>query len=145
MINQPKSLIKINGKSLLEGATLDLLENHVKKYYLLNKEIIDKYLYLRDKVEEFKMRINPPYKLYILNNKSSGKVINAKIKIASSENGNITFNYYNIHIGKLEQYKLGLTDPQLEIDVKKKIKNFLNLKFPAILYDIDNQQINLKY
>lgn len=134
----------LNNQRLDDNVSLDILETCFETYYKENKMIIDDYLYMKAKIEEFNERKNIKYKLYILNNKTSGKVINAKIKLSNIEGSNAKNTFFNIHIGRLDQYKKGLKDPLIDKEVRLKIKAFLDLKFPAILYDIENQLVTLK-
>ena len=123
---------------------IDLFESRLKKYHQENKEVIDYYLYWTNKIIELKERLSPTYKLNILNSKTSGKIVNAKVKWLFAENENTNYPYFNVHIGKLENYKKGLNDPQLLKDAKNKVVKFINTKFPPVIIDADNQAIKLK-
>jgi len=140
-----KLFAMLNNQRLDDNISLDVLETCFEKYYKENKRIIDDYIYMKAKIEEFNERKNIKYKLYILNNKTSGKVINARIKLSKIEGSNAKSTFYNIHIGRLDQYKKGLNDPLIDKEVSLKIKEFLELKFPATFFDADNQLVKLKY
>ena len=73
----------------------------------------------------------------VLNNKVSGKVVNAKLKWKINQSAKAS--YYNIHIGKLSEYKKGLTDKQLVIDAKTKVDLFIASKLEIELKDTNNQ------
>ena len=134
----------LNNQRLDDNVSLDILETCFETFYKENKGVIDDYNYMKSKIEELNERKNIKYKLYILNNKTSGKVINARIKLSKTEGGNAKNTFYNIHIGRLDQYKKGLKDPLIDKEVSLKIKEFLDLKFPAYFYDIYNQLVKLK-
>jgi hypothetical protein len=134
----------LNNQRLDDNVSLDILETCFETYYKENKRIIDDYIYMKAKIEEFNERKNIKYKLYILNNKTSGKVISARIKLSKTEGSTAKNTFYNIHIGRLDQYKKGLKDPLIDKEVSLKIKEFLDFKFPANFYDTDNQLVTLK-
>ena len=124
-----------------------LLEVRLNKFYNENKDRIDDYLYIKSKLEELEYRLNPQYRLTISNNKRVGKIINASLKLPfiQKENSKSKYPFFNIHIGKLADYKQGLKDPQLKIDAEKKIKKYIDNKFPFSVLSIDNQLVEYRY
>jgi len=144
-----KSPIKIpqNEDLKIHSQLYALLEGRLNKFYQENKDLIEDYNYIKSKLEELEYRLNPKYRLTITNNKNSGKVINAKLKLPfiQKENSKSKYPFFNIHIGKLADYKQGLEDPQLRIDADKKIKNYIDSKFPFSILSIDNQLVEYHY
>jgi len=124
-----------------------LLEGRLNKIYKENKDLIDDYQYMKSKLEELEYRLNPQYRLTISNSKNSGKVINAKLKLPfiQKENSKSKYPFFNIHIGKLVDYKLGLDDPQLKSDALNKVKTYIDNKFPFSIINIDNQLVKYNY
>jgi hypothetical protein len=124
-----------------------LLEGRLNKFYKENKDLIDDYQYIKSKLEELEYRLNPQYRLTISNSKNSGKVINAKLKLPfiQKENSKSKYPFFNIHIGKFSDYKLGLDDPQLSSDALKKVKLFIDTKFPFSILNADNQLVEYRY
>jgi hypothetical protein len=138
----------IQNKSI-DSELLNYLNGRLLRYHNANKEIIDEYLYVKTKIDELESRLlsNLHYTLTILNNKYSGKVITARLKLPFAKNVNAKSKYphFNIHIGKLSNYKLGIDDPQIKIDVENKIKEFINERFPFRVLIAENQEIEIKY
>lgn len=124
-----------------------VLEGKLNKFYKENKDVIDDYQYIKSKLEELEYRLNPQYRLTITNNKNSGKVVNAKLKLPfiQKDSSKSKYPFFNIHIGKLADYKQGLEDPQLKIDADKKIRIYINNKFPFSILNIDNQLVEYSY
>jgi hypothetical protein len=124
-----------------------LFEGGLNKFYNKNKDLIDDYLYIKSKLEELEYRLNPQYRITISNNKNAGKIVNASLKLPflQKENSKSKYPFFNIHIGKLANYKQGLKDPQLKIDAEKKIKKYIDDKFPFSVLDIDNQLVVYRY
>ena len=135
--------------SVFHSSTIEYLKFVSLKFHQSHKVLIDNYLYLKSKIEEFESRMeeNLQYKLSVFNSKSSGKVINARVKLpfAPMNDKKSKYPYFNIHVGKLSNYKLGLDDPRAKSDAEKKIKKFINEKFPFTIKTIDNQVITLLY
>ncbi len=144
-----KSPIKIpqNEDLKIHSQLYALLEGRLNKFYNENKDRIDDYLYIKSKLEELEYRLNPQYRLTISNNKRAGKIINASLKLPfiQKENSKSKYPFFNIHIGKLADYKQGLKDPQLKIDAEKKIKKYIDNKFPFSILSIDNQLVEYRY
>jgi hypothetical protein len=144
-----KSPIKIPQKEDLKihSQLYALLEGRLNKFYNENKDLIEDYQYMKSKLEELEYRINPQYRLTISNSKNSGKVINAKLKLPfiQKENSKSKYPFFNIHIGKLADYKLGLDDPQLKSDALNKVKIYIDKKFPFSIINIDNQIVKYNY
>ena len=144
-----KSPIKIPPSRALSIQTqlYEFLEAKLNLYYKQNKELIEDYQYIKSKLEELEYRINPQYRLTISNSKNSGKVINAKLKLPfiQKENSKSKYPFYNVHIGKLADYKKGLEDPELKIDALKKVKIYIDNKFPFSILNIDNQLVKYNY
>ena len=141
-----KSPIKIeieHSESSIHSEFLNLLKVRLERFYKSNKDIIDDYLYMKSKLEELEYRFNFHYKLNILNSKTSGQVINAKVKFPyiSKEVGKSKYPYLNVHIGKLSDFKGGLNDPELKNTVTKKIKEYIDVKHPFSVLNADNQLI----
>jgi hypothetical protein len=124
-----------------------VVEGRFNKFYNEHKALIDDYLYIKSKLEELEYRLNPQYRLTISNNKNTGKIVNASLKLPflKKENSKSKYPFFNIHIGKLANYKQGLKDPQLKIDAEKKIKKYINDKFPFSVLSIDNQLFVYRY
>jgi hypothetical protein len=144
-----KSPIKIpdDSNNSIHSQLYALLEGRLNKFYKENKDLIDDYLYIKSKLEELEYRLNPQYRLTISNSKNSGKVINASLKLPfiQKENSKSKYPFFNIHIGKLADYKLGLDDPQLKSDALNKVKIYIDNKFPFSILNIDNQLIKYNY
>lgn len=144
-----KSPIKIpdDSNNSIHSQLYALLEGRLNKFYKENKDLIDDYLYIKSKLAELEYRLNPQYRLTISNSKNSGKVINAKLKLPfiQKENSKSKYPFFNIHIGKLADYKLGLEDPQLNIDALIKVKIYIDNKFPFSILNIDNQLVKYYY
>ena len=144
-----KSPIKIpqDLSNKIHSQLYELLEGRFNKFYKQNKDLIEDYQYIKSKLEELEYRLNPQYRLTITNNKNSGKVINAKLKLPfiQKENSKSKYPFFNIHIGKLADYKEGLEDPQLRSDALKKVKLFIDTKFPFSILSIDNQLVEYRY
>ncbi len=135
--------------SVFRSSTIEYLNYALLKFHQSNKVLIDNYLYLESKIKEFESRMeeNLHYNLSVFNSKSSGKVINARVKLpfVSMNDKKSKYPFFNIHVGKLSNYKLGLDDPRAKSDAEKKIKMFINEKFPFTIKTIDNQAITLLY
>ena len=144
-----KSPIKIPQKEddRIHSQLYALLEGRLNKFYKENKDLIDDYHYIKSKLEELEYRLNPQYRLTISNSKNSGKVINAKLKLPfiQKENSKSKYPFYNIHIGKLADYKKGLEDPELKIEAEKRVKKYIQNKFPFSILSIDNQIVEYYY
>jgi hypothetical protein len=127
-----KSPIKIpnDSNNKIHSQLYALLEGRLSKFYNENKDLLDDYQYIKSKLEELEYRLNPQYSLTISNNKNSGKVVNAKLNLPfmKKENSKSKYPFFNIHIGKLADYKEGLEDPQLRSDALKKVKLFIDTK-----------------
>jgi hypothetical protein len=145
-----KSPIKIeleHSESDIYSELLNLLKVRLNVFYESNKNVIDDYLYMKSKLEELEYRLNFHYKLNILNSKTSGQVINAKVKFPyiSNEDGKSKYPYLNVHIGKLSDFKGGVNDPEVKIKAAKKIKEYIDAKHPFTILSIDNQVITLYF
>jgi len=144
-----KSPIKIPPSRALSIQTqlYEYLEAKLNLYYKQNKDLIEDYQYIKSKLEELEYRLNPQYRLTISNSKNSGKVINAKLKLPfiQKENSKSKYPFYNIHIGKLADYKKGLEDPELKIEAEKRVKKYIQNKFPFSILSIDNQIVEYYY
>jgi hypothetical protein len=144
-----KSPIKIppSGALSIQTQLYEFLEAKLNLYYKQNKDLIEDYQYIKSKLEELEYRLNPQYRLTISNSKNSGKVINAKLKLPfiQKENSKSKYPFFNIHIGKLADYKKGLEDPELKIDALKKVKIYIDNKFPFSILNIDNQLVKYNY
>ena len=144
-----KSPIKIppSGALSIQTQLYEYLEAKLNSYYKQNKDLIEDYQYIKSKLEELEYRLNPQYRLTISNSKNSGKVINAKLKLPfiQKENSKSKYPFYNVHIGKLADYKKGLEDPELKIEAEKRIKKYIQNKFPFSILSIDNQIVEYYY
>ena len=144
-----KSPIKIppSGALSIQTQLYEYLEAKLNSYYKQNKDLIEDYQYIKSKLEELEYRLNPQYRLTISNSKNSGKVINAKLKLPfiQKENSKSKYPFYNIHIGKLADYKKGLEDPELKIEAEKRVKKYIQNKFPFSILSIDNQIVEYYY
>ena len=102
---------------------------------------------MKSKIEELQYRLDFQYRLTISNSKDSGMVINAKLKLpfVQKENSKSKYPFFNIHIGKLTNYKNGIKDPQVKIDAEKKIKIFIDKKYPFNILNIDYQLLEFNY
>jgi hypothetical protein len=145
-----KSPIKISAdlnNTSIHTSLLELLKGRLDVFYEKNKELIDDYLYMKSKLEELEYRLDFQYKLTISNSKSSGKVINAKLKLpfSKNENNKSKYPYFNIHVGKLSEYKQGLRDPQVRVDAENKLKSFIDKKYPFSILNTDYQLVEFHY
>jgi hypothetical protein len=145
-----KSPIKIeleHSESGIYSELLNLLKGRLNRFYESNKDVIDDYLYMKNKLEELDYRLNFHYKLNILNSKTSGQVINAKVKFPyiSKEVEKSKYPYLNVHIGKLSDFKGGLNDPEVKIVATKKIKEYIDSKHPFSIVNAENQLMTLYF
>ena len=139
----PTKLIEIS----INSQHLEFLQAMFRTFHKENKELIDDYLYMKAKLSELESILNLNYKLTISNSKTSGKVINAQVKLpfARNENTKSKYPFFNVHVGKLIDYKLGLKDPQVKIDAEQKIKEFIDRKYPFSILNADNQQLEFHF
>ena len=74
----------------IESQLLAYLNGRLARYHNANKEIIDEYLYAKAKIDELENRLisNLHYKITLLNNKYSGKVINVRLILPFVKNEN---------------------------------------------------------
>lgn len=145
-----KSPIKISvelSENGIHSEILNLLKGRFEKFYQSNKEVIDDYFYMKSKLEELEYRLNLDYKLNILNSKTSGQVINAKVKFpyTTNEGNKPNYPYINVHIGNLSNFKDGLNDPEVKIIALRKIKKYIDSKHPLVILDSDNQLIKFYF
>ena len=123
-----------NPISQIEYILIPLLESKFNKFTKDNEAVINTYLYWKDKIEEIKYRINPPFTLSIIKNRESNPSIVAKVKWIYKFKGNYKKTpYVSVYIGSIEQYPKGLTDSKLFYDVPKKIQEYLNKVCPLEL------------
>jgi hypothetical protein len=127
----------------LHSQLLELLRVRFNKFYIKNQEIIDDYLYLKAKLDELEYRLNFQYRLNVFNSKTSGKIISAKVKFPfmPQQDGKSNYPYFNLHIGKISDYKDGIDDPQVRVNAVAKIKSYIDSKYPFIIKNIDNQDV----
>ena len=123
------------------------LQKELDNYFEENKEVIENYYRLKSAIEELDNRIHLQYKFTILNSKSSGKILNAKLRLPFKveTKGKKRVSYLNVHIGKLSNYEQGISDPKAFTDAEEKIKMYLDKKFPFIILIADNQPITIGY
>ena len=145
-----KSPIKIPvelSEGNIHSELLNLFKGRLNRFYESNKDVIDDYLYMQSKLEELEYRLNLNYKLNILNSKTSGQVINAKVKFPyiSRETGKLKYPYLNVHIGKLSDFKGGINDPEVKISALKKIKEYIDSKYPFTVLSAENQTLTFYY
>ena len=123
-----------NPISQIEYILIPLLESKFNKFTKDNDAVINSYLYWKDKIEEIKYRINPPFTLSIIKNRESNPSIVAKVKWIYKYKGEYKKTpYISVYIGSIEQYPKGLTDSKLFYDVPKKIQDYLNKVCPLEL------------
>jgi len=123
-----------NPISQIEYILIPLLESKFNKFTKDNDAVINSYLYWKDKIEEIKYRINPPFTLSIIKNRESNPSIVAKVKWIYKFKGDYKKTpYISVYIGSIEQYPKGLTDSKLFYDVPKKIQDYLNKVCPLEL------------
>ena len=123
-----------NPISQIEYILIPLLESKFNKFMKDNDAVINSYLYWKDKIEEIKYRINPPFTLSIIKNRQSNPSIVAKVKWIYKYKGDYKKTpYISVYIGSIEQYPKGLTDSKLFYDVPKKIQDYLNKVCPLEL------------
>jgi hypothetical protein len=123
-----------NPISQIEYILIPLLESKFNKFTKDNDAVINSYLYWKDKIEEIKYRINPPFTLSIIKNRQSNPSIVAKVKWIYKYKGEYKKTpYISVYIGSIEQYPKGLTDSKLFYDVPKKIQDYLNKVCPLEL------------
>lgn len=123
-----------NSTSVIEHVLIPVLESKFNKFTNDNEAVINSYLYWKDKIEEIKYRINPPFTLSIIKNRQSNPSIVAKVKWIYKYKGEYKKTpYISVYIGSIEQYPKGLTDSKLFYDVPKKIQDYLNKVCPIEL------------
>jgi hypothetical protein len=123
-----------NSVAVIESVYLPILEHDFQKYLIKNETVISTYLYWKDKIEEIRYRINPPFTLTIIKNRQSNPSIVAKVKWIYKFKGEYKKTpYISVYIGSIEQYPKGLKDSKLFYDVPKKIQEYLNKVCPIEL------------
>lgn len=100
-----------------------------------NRNIIEDYLYLTNKINEIDYRLNPKYTLSVVNKKDIDKgYILAKVKWPFLFKGRIKSPpYISVHIGSLKKYPKGIEDPELLNAVTRKIQDYINEVAPLEL------------
>jgi hypothetical protein len=123
------------------------LEKKFEKFYKENKDTIDDYLYFKSKLEEIENRLNFKYKITVYDSRNSGQIVNVKVKLpfALNKDDKSKYPFFNIHIGKLSNYKKGLEDEQLKKDVEVKIKEYIDSKYPLCIMNSNNQNLTFHY
>lgn len=131
----------------INSQLLAYLEMRLNAFYKSNKGVIDDFIYMKERIVELESRLNLNYKLTISNSKTSGKLVNAKLKLPFARNPNTKskYPYFNIHIGKLANYKMGLKDPQLKLDAEKKLRDYIDKKYPFTIKMSDNHKFIFLY
>lgn len=130
--------------SIYSGTLVGLVENDIEKL-MTNEESrksIEDFLYLTNKLEELKYRLNPSYSLSIANSKNEEKTyILAKVKWPYLFKGKPKSPpYINVHIGTLKRYPLGLKDPNLIYEAPSIIQSYLR-KISPIEFKKENGEI----
>ena len=84
-----------NSTSVIEHVLIPVLESKFNKFTNDNEAVINSYLYWKDKIEEIKYRINPPFTLSIIKNRQSNPSIVAKVKWIYKYKGEYKKTYEN--------------------------------------------------
>jgi len=140
-----KDLIEVGSSSFLDNSIIPFIQNWMDAHYnnLKHKEIIDTYLTYRDIINELKKRLDLHYTLSVSSDRGFGEFIIAKIKW-EQEGVKKKYPYYSVHIGPMKNYSKGLKDPELKYDADKKVKEFINNKFPIAIKNLDGEILFLK-
>jgi hypothetical protein len=90
-----------------------LMENDLESFYEKNKDLIDRYNYLKDKEEEKQHRINPNFTLSVINKNTNPQIL-AKVKWPFSYKGKESkTGYLSISIGGPKQFPEMLNTPNI--------------------------------
>ena len=140
-----KKLIEVGSISLLDNTLIPYFEAMLNAHYndSKNKEIIDSYLGLKQIINTLNKRLDLHYTLSVTSDRGFGDFITAKVKW-EQEGVTKKYPYYNVHIGPMKNYEQGLNDPELKIDADRKVREYINKKFPITIRNIDGELINLK-
>jgi hypothetical protein len=135
-VYEDTSMLESNG--YVESIVIPILESDYKKFIEKNESILISNEYWKEKIEELKYRLNPPFTLSIIKNRQSNKSIVAKVKWIYKFKGEYKKNpYISVYIGSLEQYPKGLADSKLFYDVPKKIQEYLDKICPRHINPIE--------
>ena len=145
-----KSPIKIPielSETNIHSELLNLFKARFEKFYQTNIEVIDGYLYMKSKLEELEYRLHLHFKLNVLNSKTSGQIVNAKVKFPyiPNQEGKSKYPYLNVHIGKLSDFKGGLNDPEIKNIAVNKINEYIDFKYPFTILNSDNRLVTLYF
>jgi hypothetical protein len=135
----------INGTSISGlGIIIPFIESLKNQLYNENKNIIDNYNSITDMLILMEERVKKiQYTLHISKDRGYGEFACAKVKFGKFNEETKKYPFYNVHIAKISYYKKGLEDEQLKIDAEKKIKDFVNKKFPLIIKTLDGFNIEI--
>jgi len=140
-----KDLIEVGNSSLLDNSIIPFIQNWMDAHYnkSKNKEIIDTYLCFEDIINTLKKRLDLHYTFTVSTDRGFGEFIIAKVKW-EQEGVNKKYPYYSVHIGPMKNYKKGLKDPELKYDADRKVKEYINNKFPITIKNLDGEVLVLK-
>lgn len=140
-----KEVLAVGNSSILEDAIIPSIQNWMDAHYNdpKHKEIIDTHLGYRDIINTLNKRVDLHYTLSVSSDRGFGEFIIAKVKW-EQEGVNKKYPYYSVHIGPLKNYKKGLNDPELKYEADKKVKEFINNKFPITIKNLDGEILFLK-
>jgi hypothetical protein len=107
-----------------------LVENDFDSFYEKNRELIDRYNYLKDKKEEKEHRDNPIFTLSVINKNTNPQIV-GKVKWPYSYKGKKSkTGYLTIHIGGPKEFPEMLDTPNIYEISKNIISNKLQKHDP---------------
>jgi len=114
----------------IESFLLPALEASFNKFVESNLDVIQTYLYWKDKLEEIQYRTKPHFTLSIAKNRETSSIV-AKVKWKYQFKGKLKKSpYISVYIGSLKQYPKGLKDTQLFYDAPRKVQEYINRECP---------------
>jgi len=140
-----KRLIELATPSSLELHIIPFIQSFMDSHYNnpKHKEIIDTYLSYSDIINTLNKRLDLHYTLSVSSDRGYGDFVVAKVKW-EQDGIKKKYPYYNVQIAYLKNFKKGLQDPQLLLEADKKVKEFINKKFPIVLKNIDGEILTIK-
>ena len=136
----------------LEGFIIPVLKTSKNSFYDENKETIDTYNYINMVLNLLEERDNIKYTLSISKDKGYGEYITAKVKWGDFNPINQKYPYYTVHICRVDKYTLKpenkdfLKNSELINEAEKKIKDYINKRFPLVISTLDKKilEINIR-
>jgi len=116
--------------SKIESFLLPALETSFNKFVDSNLDVIQTYLYWKDKLEEIQYRTKPHFTLSVAKNRETSSIV-AKVKWKYKFKGKFKKSpYLSVYVGSLKQYPKGLKDANLFYDAPRKVQEYINRECP---------------